>query len=225
MSYLEWDGAVNARDLGGLRTRDGRTTRPGVLVRSGMLDRLTPRGWSELIGAGVRTIVDLRDADERWVLPPRPLTCVHVPLDDTADTAMWEQIKARYIDGTPLYYPLFLKRKAERCVATVRAVAWAEPGGVLVHCAGGRDRTGLISMLLLLLAGVEPEEIIADYALSNQWMTLQNPRYCTLHVLEHHGTTEREALLAVLDSLDAVAYLSEAGLRPGEVEAVRSRLL
>jgi protein-tyrosine phosphatase len=194
-------------------------------VRSGMLDRLSSRGWSELIAFGVRTIVDLRDEEERSVLPPPPLTCVHVPLDDTADTAMWDLIKAGDLDGTPLYYPVFLERKAERCVAAIRAVAQAEPGGVLVHCAAGRDRTGLVSLLLLLLAGVLPEEIIADYGLSNQWMALRNPRYCTLDVLARHDTTERDALLAVFASLDAVRYLSEAGLRDSEVEAVRSRLL
>lgn len=225
MSHLEWEGSVNARDLGGLRTSDGRVTRSGAVVRSGMLDRLTARGWSQLIAFGIRTIIDLRDDEERSVLPPSQLTCVHVPLDDSADTAMWKLIKADDLDGTPLYYPLFLQRKAERCVAAVRAVARAEPGGVLVHCAGGRDRTGLVSMLLLLLADALPEQIVADYELSNRHMALKNPRYCTLEVLARHNTTERAALLAVLDSLDAVAYLSKAGLSEREIDAVRSRLL
>lgn len=199
--------------------------RSGAVVRSGMLDRLTSRGWSELIAFGIRTIIDLRNDEERSVLPPSPLTCVHVPLDDSADTAMWDRIKADDLDGAPLYYPIFLERKAERCAAAVRAVAQAEPGGVLVHCAAGRDRTGLVSMLLLLLAGVLPEEIIADYELSNQRIALIDPRYCTLKVSARHDTTERDALLAVLDSLDAAAYLSEAGLRESEIKAVRSRLL
>ncbi|MCO5994775.1 tyrosine-protein phosphatase [Actinoallomurus sp. WRP9H-5] len=198
--------------------------RSGAVVRSGMLDRLTPRGWSELMAYGIRTIVDLRNDEERSVVPPPPLTCVHVPLDDVADTAMWELIKAGDLDGTPLYYPIFLERKVERCVAAVRAVAQAGPGGVLVHCGGGRDRTGLVSMLLLLLAGVPPEEIIADYELSNRHMALNAPRFCTLHVLARHGTTEREALLAVLDSFDAAAYLRDGGLRDDEIRAVRSRL-
>ncbi|MBO2450932.1 tyrosine-protein phosphatase [Actinomadura barringtoniae] len=211
--------------MGGLRTTDGRATRPAALVRSGMLDRLTAQGWSELLAYGVRTIVDLRNDEERTVLPPPPLTCVHVPLDDPADTAMWDRIRADGVDGTPLYYPFFLERKAERCAAAVRAVAHAGPGGgVLVHGAGGRDRTGLVSLLLLLLAGVAPDEIAADYELSNQWMAQKNPRYCTLEVLARHHTTERDALLAVIDSLDAVSYLREAGLREEEIEAVRSRL-
>ncbi|MCO5969454.1 hypothetical protein [Actinoallomurus soli] len=50
------------------------------------------------------------------------------------------------------------------------------------------------------------------------------PRFCTLHVFARHGTTEREALLAVIDSFDAAAYLRDAGLRDDEMQAVRSRL-
>ncbi len=225
MRDLEWEGALNVRDLGGLRTGDGRAVRPGAVVRSGMLDRLTPRGWDELIGYGIRTVVDLRNEEERTVLPPDPLTCVHAPLDDTADTAMWELIWGRDLDGTPLYYPVFLERKAERCAAAVRAVAQAEPGGVLVHCGAGRDRTGLVSMLLLMLAGVLHDEIIADYEISNPRIAMVYPEYCSLEILERHGTTEREALLAVLNSLDAVSYLGGAGLTASEAEAVRDRLL
>ncbi|MBO2462968.1 tyrosine-protein phosphatase [Actinomadura violacea] len=222
---IDWEGAINVRDLGGLRTRDGRVTRTGAVVRSGMLDRLTPRGWDGLVGFGVRTVVDLREEAERSVVPPHPVTFVNVPLDDNADTALWDHIRANDLDGTPLYYPVFLERKAERCAAAIRAVAQAEPGGVLVHCAGGRDRTGLVSMLLLLLADVLPEEIIADYELSNRNAARTNPRYCTLRVLERHGTTERDALMAVLAGLDAVDYLRSAGSTAGEIEAVRARLL
>jgi protein tyrosine/serine phosphatase len=210
--WLDWEGAVNARDLGGLRTRDGRVTRAGAVVRSGMLDRLTPRGWDELAGFGVRTIVDLREEAERTVLPPASLTCVHVPLDDSADTGLWDHIRANGLDGTPLYYPVFLERKAERCAAAIRAVACAEPGGVLVHCAGGRDRTGLVSMLLLLLADVLHEEIIADYELSNRYMAERAPRYCTLGILEERGLSERDVLMAVLAPLDASGYLRAAGV-------------
>jgi hypothetical protein len=60
-----------------------------------------------------------------------------------------------------------LEHKAERCAAAVAAVADARPGGVLVHCTIGRDRTGLVSLLLLALVGVAPADIADDYELSN----------------------------------------------------------
>lgn len=170
---LTWDGCFNARDLGDMRTSDGRVTRWGAVVRSDSLNRLTSAGWSALKAHGIRTIVDLRNDEE--LVPdaaPRPagLTTVHVPLDDIADTEFWKYLWDNGLDGSPLYYAPFLERKPERCAAAVMAVARARPGGVVVHCGIGRDRTGLVTMLLLALAGVAPDEIAADYELSNNWL-------------------------------------------------------
>ena len=115
---------------------------------------LTPAGWAALRG---HTIVDLRNDDERQG-PAAPgaagLAVVHVPLDDLADSAFWRRVWDEGLDGTPLYYRPFLERKPERCAAAVAAVADARPGGVLVHCTVGRDRAGLVTLLLLALAGV-----------------------------------------------------------------------
>jgi protein-tyrosine phosphatase len=90
------------RDLGGLRTHDGRTTSRGAIVRADDLDRLTDAGWSALESHGVRTIVDLRNDEERgpW---PRAVATVHVPLDDTADKKFWRACWADELDGTHIY--------------------------------------------------------------------------------------------------------------------------
>src|SRR5262249_47969420 len=63
--HLDWAGCVNVRDLGGLPTSDGRTTRWRAVVRADNLDRLTPQGWAALDAYGVRTVVDLREDEER----------------------------------------------------------------------------------------------------------------------------------------------------------------
>ena len=84
---------------------------------------------------------------------PTPVATVHVPMDDVDDTRFWREMWDGGLDGTPLYYRPFLERKPERCVAAVAAVADAPPGGVLVHCGIGRDRTGLVALLLLALVG------------------------------------------------------------------------
>src|SRR5438067_650444 len=165
--HLDWEGCFNARGLGGLRTFDGGATRRGAVVRSESLDLLTPAGWSALRAYGIRTLVDLRNDHELVGETPDGLTRAHVLLDDLADTEFWAATRENELDGTPLYYRPFLEQKPERCAAAVAAVARAEPGGVLVHCVGGRDRTGLVVLLLLALVGVEPEEIVADYELSN----------------------------------------------------------
>jgi protein-tyrosine phosphatase len=89
--HLDWDGCFNIRDLGGLRTSDGHTTRWGAIVRADNLNRLTAAGWSKLYAYGIRTIIELRNESE--IQPdtaqrPVGLTTVHVPLDDIDDTAL-----------------------------------------------------------------------------------------------------------------------------------------
>jgi protein-tyrosine phosphatase len=229
---LDWDGCFNARDLGGLRTVDGGETRRRAVVRSESLDLLTPAGWAALRAYGVRTIVDLRNEHELVGDTPEWLTRVHVPLDDLADTTFWQECWDDELDGTPLYYRPFLERKPERCAAAIAAVARAEPGGVLVHCVGGRDRTGLVVVLLLALAGVEPEEIVADYELSNLrlpacWAARgeEDQRPLIDEILTRKQTSARALLLDLLEWLDAEAYVRSAGLGAGDVAAVRSRLL
>lgn len=68
---ITWEGFYNARDLGGLATRDGRMTRPGALVRSADLRFVTEAGWRAAYDAGIRTIIDLRNDDECTSRPVR----------------------------------------------------------------------------------------------------------------------------------------------------------
>jgi protein-tyrosine phosphatase len=233
--HLDWEGCFNARDLGGLPTADGRTTRRGALVRSDSLDHLTPAGWAALQAYGIRTIVDLRNDDEipsGSVSRPSTISIVHVPLDDVADTAFWQHCWANDLDGSPLYYQPFLEQKAERCAAAVAAIARAAPGGVVFHCGLGRDRTGLVSMLLLALVGVTPDAIAADYALSNArlwpaWAArgVADQRPIIAAILRRKCTSARALLRSLTASLDAAAYLRAAGLRDDDIAAVRARLL
>jgi protein-tyrosine phosphatase len=116
--------------------------------------------------------------------------------------------------------------------AVLTAVARAEPGGVLVHCAAGWDRTGLVTLLLLALAGVHPEDIIADYALSAPrmrpvWARLgrPDPERTVAELVAEHGTTVRDSLTETLDWLDPEAYLLAAGVRSEDLAAVRARLV
>ncbi|HET6500925.1 MAG TPA: tyrosine-protein phosphatase [Amycolatopsis sp.] len=159
-----WEGFFNARDLGGLPTLDGEVTRFGAFLRSADLRFVTPAGWREAHAAGVRTIADLRNDDE--VLPAdrtdasevsAEIERVRIPLDDSADTEFWAHVHREHLDGNPLYYRPFLDRKGTRCAAAITAFAAAGPGGILFHCGVGRDRTGLVALLLLSLARVDPE--------------------------------------------------------------------
>ena len=215
MRQLPWEGGVNVRDLGGLRTRDGGETARGAIVRSGSPDGLSQRGWEALRAYGIRTIVDLRNDDERGTTRPAGVETLHLPLDGVEDEGFWSEWASGPEFGTALYYRPHLDRFPERNARVIEAIARADPGGVLFHCMGGRDRTGQITLLLLSLAGVEPGEIAADYCLSAG----EGDDF-----LAARGTSSTEVILSVLADLDVEAYLRDAGVSEADLAAVRSRL-
>jgi hypothetical protein len=233
--HLAWDGCDNARDLGGLPTTDGGVTRRGALVRSDALQKLTAAGWAALVDHGVRTVVDLRNADERGPdAAPRPsgITTIQVPLDVAEDREFWDVWEHGPQFGTPLYYRPHLERFPARNAEVVAAIARAAPGGVAFHCQGGRDRAGQVALLVLTLAGVEPEAIADDYELSEERLRAtyaargEPDQAPALNgYLAQQGTTARGALLDVLSGLDLQAHLAAAGLTADDVAALRRRLL
>src|SRR3954451_5583654 len=160
---LNWDGCVNVRDLGGLPAAGGGRIREGALVRSDNVRRLTDAGWEALEAHGIRTVLDLRWIAERDVDPPREVTIdvVHLSLlgDDGAVYGRELDERLSGIDDptsrTTAAYLDMLTTWRSRFVDAVRTVADAPPGGVLVHCAAGKDRTGIVVALLLSLAGVD----------------------------------------------------------------------
>jgi protein-tyrosine phosphatase len=230
--HLDWEGCFNVRDLGGLPLSGGGVTRWGAVVRADSLDDLTDAGWEALVAHGVRTVVDLRNEDERRVVPrPPEVTTVHVPLDATEDREFWDVWENGPQFGTPLYYGPHLARHPERSAAAIAAIADAPPGGVAFHCGGGRDRAGQVAMLVLALAGASPETIAADYALSDERL----PARYTAHgeedqgpllagYLAERGTTAAAVLTELLDGLDVEATLRAAGLTDARVAALRARL-
>lgn len=219
---LVWDGCRNVRDLGGLNTSDGRTTRWRAVVRSDTPARLSAAGWSALYDYGIRTIISLRtdgmQEDELDFTPPyRDLIIVQAAIEEVTDREFVQQWAATGLWSTPLYYKDALQRWPERHAAVVSAIARARPGGVLFHCIRGHDRTGIITLLLLALVGVAPEEIIADYALSS------DPERDELLAREHSSV--RDALLSALEGLNIDSYLIMGGTHRDDLAVVRQRLL
>jgi protein-tyrosine phosphatase len=219
---LVWDDCKNVRDLGGLRTSDGRTTRWGAVIRSDTPARLAATGWSALHAYGIRTIVTLRTdgmvEDKLNFTPPYPdLVTVQVAIEDVTDMDFVQQWVSTELWCTPLYYKDALRRWPERHAAVISAIAQARPGGVLFHCIRGHDRTGIVALLLLALSGVTPDEIIADYELS------LDPERDELLAREHSSV--RDAMCSALEGLDIDRYLIMGGATQDDLAAVRKRLL
>jgi protein-tyrosine phosphatase len=236
---LAWEGLLNARDLGGYPAAGGRETRWGAVVRSDSLAALTEAGRAALAGYGVRAVVDLRLPDE-LARHPNPfaspgdhgIAYTNVSILDPA---------AGYPPETLTLaenYLWTLDRFAGYVAEVMAAIAGAPEGGVLVHCAAGKDRTGLISALLLGLVGVPAETIAADYALTAELLRPRDQEWL------EHGPGERaerealaarfaptaEVMLEVLDGLDrryggVDGYLAAAGVSPADLDRLRDRLL
>ena len=161
---LRWEGCCNIRDLGGLPTEDGRETRFGVVVRADDVSLLSPAGWEALAAYGVDRIVDLRHEDAPY---EAAVDVVRIPLIDDAGVREVDLLLADVddpVDWRRENYLFLLDRFAQNFGRAVAAVAAHESGTVLVHCAGGVDRTGLVVALMLRVAGVGVQTIAADYA-------------------------------------------------------------
>jgi protein tyrosine/serine phosphatase len=177
---------VNVRDLGGLPTTDGGTTVAGRVLRSENLQELTPGDVARLVDDfGLTTVVDLRSTNEVTIEGPAPLDALtgvrhaHHPLlkefldvSDTVKAALVtesaEADRIRYPDDPMCgHYLGYLENRPEEVAGALRSIATA-PGAAIVHCAAGKDRTGVIVALALTVAGVEPDAIVADYAASDE---------------------------------------------------------
>jgi hypothetical protein len=227
---LVWDGCVNVRDLGGLPTALGGATKGGQVVRSDNPSRLSDRGWSALSSYGIRTVVALRtigteDAEPNQDRIPPHVTVERVFLEDCTDN----EFRSRCVDTgfwtTPLQWQEMLRHWPERCAAAVASVARADPGGVLVSCGIGRDRTGLATFLLLALVGVPAEVIADDWSLSIERLADEPEAggLAALEVLAREQISVVAAIEAAL-ALDVEARLRAGGLSSEDLIAVRKRL-
>jgi protein-tyrosine phosphatase len=224
---VRWGGLHNARDLGGLplgSANSGALTNYGRIYRSGRLDDLDADGWQQLLADGVTALVDLRNGSEVREIPLRP-TAVAVsvrPVEDEHDAEFMAEWHGRL--GSPGYYPVAVARWPDLFRAAFDAVADAPDGGVLIHCSAGRDRTGLVTSLLLDAAGVERQAILDDY----EWSVRATNDWLTAHPVSHETAVDATTLGTRIAEARAAltAFLDGADRRPfaSALEAAAARL-
>ncbi|HVB41756.1 MAG TPA: tyrosine-protein phosphatase [Streptosporangiaceae bacterium] len=171
MTAVELKGAYNVRDLGGLRTKDGRRTKHGIVYRGDSLDSITPSDARILFDKlGIGAIIDLRTKAETelsGLLFPVPryrysvlgegkLGTEPFPSDDPAELA--KVYLANVVGG----------RAAVKGTFEIIGEDLRVGVATLFHCAAGRDRTGIMAALLLGLVGVTDGQIAVDYVQSNR---------------------------------------------------------
>jgi len=180
VTWLELEGAVNARDLGGLPTVDGRTTRSGVLLRSDNLQDLTPKDIEVLRQQGLKTVLDLRTSPELEIIGPGPLretevTHLHLDLIPHGFDARADELVEKAIphedagdEAMDHFYIDYVNHAPDAIATALRTIANPTSGAVLVHCAAGKDRTGVVCALALSLVGVTRQAVVDDYVRSDE---------------------------------------------------------
>jgi protein tyrosine/serine phosphatase len=188
--WIDLDGAANVRDLGGLSTADGRTVQRNRLIRSDNLQGLTDADVRRLVDEhNVRTVADLRTGVEVAAEGPGPMTripevriehlslfpeagertdAVAVERSDGPVVLPWQTEDRRERSdrhGASGVYLGYLEDRGDSIVAALRLIAHS-PGATLVHCAAGKDRTGVVVALALAAVGVPANQIVDDYARS-----------------------------------------------------------
>jgi protein-tyrosine phosphatase len=194
--HLSWPGCVNFRDAGGYETSTGKGLPRGRIYRSGLLSDIDAatacRIEAEL---GLRTIVDLRTSMERRIFGSGAMDELggvdhwHMPLFETIrpDWYLPADSTCRAIAGR---YEEMLADGTATVAQLLRRLGKREVYPVLIHCAAGRDRTGIVMALLLSLLGVERDIIAADYALSASLLVYDG------------GTADPETMRLLLDSVE-----------------------
>jgi protein-tyrosine phosphatase len=254
MPWIDLEGAVNVRDLGAMPTDDGGQTVAGRLLRADNLQELSPSDVSRLVhDIGLTTVVDLRSSAELASEGPAPLDAipavrhVHHPVvpeigeatDMVAEALLLKKMQDRSrfpSDPTCGHYLGYLEDRPDQVLGAVRSIAH-DQGATLVHCAAGKDRTGVVVALALTAAGVRRQAVVADYAATGERTEAiigrlrRSPTYARDidSVPADAHRPRAETMAAFLEQMDSryggvERWLTEHGLGDGELDLLRAKL-
>lgn len=231
-------GAFNFRDLGGLRAGPALRVRPGVLLRSDTLQALTTEDVAHLVDTlRLELVVDLRLAAEaveqgRGPMAATSVCYLNAPLHELRATDLPPA------DQSLAFYLQHLGSATSQVATVVRIVCAMAGRPVLLHCAAGKDRTGLVTALLLRLLGVDDAEIVADYLRSAAAMPKIMERFRSWPRYRDHMASvppdvyraEEHTITGFLAALDeryggATAWARSRGIDETELDRLRAHLL
>lgn len=214
-------GALNVRDLGGYPSRKGLMVHKNRFVRGASLSHLTEEDIQILYSWGITLILDLRSAREVHQAPDAlgknsPFAYSHVEMFDNINSRVDWDDNTRLPASLGELYCEFLDASAHR-IREVFQILAREKGCVLFHCTAGKDRTGIIAMLLLDLAGVDRETILADYSITQKLIAPMFRNEISDSTFAYLFHSERQNMEKAMDHLykkwgGAKAYLQSIGL-------------
>lgn len=227
---LPMAGGYNFRDLGGIKTRDGRYVKPRKLIRSDDLRSLTADDLAYLAGIPLISIVDFRSEDETKAAPDKvpstvkasysypiisgKLSALAVDFVSSADNNPVEMDMAHVM--MQVYRMLVTDEQSVGCYKSFfRLLQHEENLPLLFHCSAGKDRTGMAAALILFALGVDEETIMQSYLLSNRYLGDKYRIYTSLYPeLKPLFEVKEEYLQAGFDKIKEVhgsveTYLQE----------------
>jgi protein-tyrosine phosphatase len=177
---LDFEGAVNFRDLGGYPALDGRRTRWRRLFRADSLADLTPSDLERLTALGLRTLIDFRLPEERLLKPNRlprgdAIRCIELGFVPEGTLQMLRLVKSGAIESAEVerrviaQYRRFCVDHHHEYRRMFEVAGSSDSYPLLIHCTSGKDRTGYGAALMLLSVGVSRDIVIDDYGLTNNY--------------------------------------------------------
>lgn len=231
------EGAYNVRDIGGYPTGDGHKTRPGVFIRADNMASLTQNDTTILQGMGVTLAVDMRSPLEIRAQPSKLENFEGILYENVV---MFDGIQSAAFQGA---FPTSMGALYQSLLNSCREqylrifTLFAQNSGIsLFHCTAGKDRTGVVALLLLDLAGVLDEAIVADYVATEDCLTPAFSRQIRQasaievevpdYVLRAKGP-EMEKTLSYLREKHggAYAYLAGCGVDKQQLDGLRERFI
>lgn len=229
-------GVFNCRDLGGYPCSGGGVTRYSRFIRCGIPFGPMAPDRAQLAKIPVKTVIDLRGNGEAKVSPSAYAKEAGIRYHHFSLLEINPAYVSR-VESQPLWesYLYTLTEHQENMAGVFHAIASAEEGAVLFHCALGKDRTGIVAALLLALAGVDRMDIIADYQVSNTYL---QPMFRTMvedgnelfdeaknpHLKSDPDTMDRLLTYLETECGGARAYLQSIGMTDAELNAITQRL-
>ncbi|MED7947975.1 tyrosine-protein phosphatase [Streptomyces sp. BE303] len=226
-AFIDIPGVRNFRDAGGVGS-----LRRGVLFRSGSFHTLAPEGAQRLKALGLRTVIDLRSPFELDVWPDLRHGLDHETLSLPTLPANREDTDRPWPEGQAELYPFMAATAGPSLVAAIRRLGTPGTLAAVVHCAVGKDRTGLTIAVVQELLGASEAEILADFLRSNTGLGLLDG---PTPYIDETGTERisrpisEELLTSSFDWIRAhhgsvTAYLHAHGATDEDLDALRANL-
>lgn len=234
--------AFNIRDLSGYKSEAGEIT-SGLFLRGDSFEKLSEGDRDALMAIGVKTVVDLRNQDEITRTPsvfdehPEVLY-VNIPILPPGTQEKMIQQSGMTFLMSDLY--IVILDNSQSALKEVFTTLASSDGRVLFHCSAGKDRTGIISAILLRLAGIDNETVVADYCLTEVFLKEKLdsikkaakqkdygiPGNLIDEMMSAKGATMEKLLKHLEDTYGgAETYLVTIGLSKAEIETLKFKMI